>query len=229
MKILLIEDEQKFALNLASGLEGEGYQTEIALNGLDGLQKAVEGTYDLVILDWMLPGIDGLAVLSALRRSRKVPVLMLTARVDVDDRVRALRAGADDYLTKPFSFSELAARIEALMRRDGGVVALHPQRLVLADLEVDLLKHRVVRAGYMVELSPKEFALLALLLENVGRAVTRTQISEKVWGINFNTETNVVEVSIRRLRIKLDHPFSKPLLHTIRGVGYILESRDVDR
>ena len=211
MKILVIEDEKKLAAYLAEGLRQEGYQADVAHTGMDGLHLAIEGPYDLVLLDCMLPGLDGIAVLSALRQSKQVPVLMLTAKGEVEDRVRGLRAGADDYLAKPFAFSELIARTD---------------RLKLADLEVDLIKHRALRGGRVLDLTPKEFALLTLLMENAGRVLTRTQIAETVWHINFDTETNVVEVAIRRLRVKLDVPFEQSLLHTVRGVGYILESRN---
>ncbi|MDH2240163.1 heavy metal response regulator transcription factor [Pigmentiphaga sp. GD03639] len=227
MKLLVVEDERKLAAYLARGLQEEGYQVDVAHTGLDGLHLAVEFDYDLILLDWMLPGVDGFSILQVLRRTRKTPVLMLTAKSDVDDRVRGLRAGADDYLTKPFSFSELIARVEALLRRGGSESADAPQTMFkMADLEVDLVKHRARRGDEVLDLSPKEFSLLKLFLEHPGRALTRTFIAEHVWNINFDTETNVVEVAIRRLRLKLDTPFPKPLLHTIRGVGYILEDRD---
>ncbi|MBN9477721.1 Transcriptional activator protein CzcR [Pigmentiphaga humi] len=226
MKILVIEDEKKLAAYLAEGLRQEGYQADVAHTGMDGLHLAIEGPYDLVLLDCMLPGLDGIAVLSALRQSKQVPVLMLTAKGEVEDRVRGLRAGADDYLAKPFAFSELIARIEALLRRGIPHKLARTDRLKLADLEVDLIKHRALRGGRVLDLTPKEFALLTLLMENAGRVLTRTQIAETVWHINFDTETNVVEVAIRRLRVKLDVPFEQSLLHTVRGVGYILESRN---
>ncbi|RZS86584.1 heavy metal response regulator transcription factor [Pigmentiphaga kullae] len=226
MKLLVVEDESKLAAYLARGLQEEGYQVDVASTGLDGLHLAVEFDYDLIILDWMLPGLDGFSILQVLRKTRKTPVLMLTAKSDVDDRVKGLRAGADDYLTKPFSFSELIARVEALLRRGQASSATASETILkLADLEVDLVKHRARRSAEILDLSPKEFALLKLFLEHRGRALTRTFISEQVWNINFDTETNVVEVAIRRLRLKLDAPFSKPLLHTVRGVGYILEDR----
>lgn len=226
MKILVIEDEEKLAAYLAQGLRQEGYQADVAHTGLDGLHLAVEGPYDLILLDCMLPGLDGIAVLSALRQSKQIPVLMLTAKSEVEDRVRGLRAGADDYLAKPFAFSELIARIEALLRRGAPHKPARTDRLKLADLEVDLIKHRALRSGHVLDLTPKEFALLTLLMENAGRVLTRAQIAERVWNINFDTETNVVEVAVRRLRVKLDVPFEQALLHTVRGVGYILESRN---
>jgi two-component system, OmpR family, copper resistance phosphate regulon response regulator CusR len=227
MKLLVIEDEIKLAEYLRKGLTEEGYVVDVAHDGVDGLHLAMEGEYDLLVLDGMLPGIDGLGVLAALRQSKQTPVLMLTARVTVEDRVRGLQGGADDYLTKPFAFSELAARIQVLLRRAAPHrhTALEPTVLRLADLEVDLLRRRVVRAGRRLELTAKEFNLLSLLLRRQGEVLSRTELAAQVWDMNFDSDTNVVEVAIRRLRSKLDVPFERVLLHTVRGMGYVLEDR----
>jgi two-component system copper resistance phosphate regulon response regulator CusR len=224
MQLLIIEDEVKLAQYLQKGLREEGYSVDVAHNGVTGLEAASLHRYDLILLDGMLPGLDGLAVLAAVRQSQQTPVLMLTARGEVEDRVKGLRAGADDYLVKPFAFSELVARIEGLLRR-----AL-PQPteatvLKLTNLEVDLIRRRVTRAGQRLELTNKEFNLLTLLLRRQGAVLSRTEIAAQIWGMNFDSETNVVEVAVRRLRGKLDSPFEHPLLHTVRGMGYVLESR----
>jgi two-component system, OmpR family, copper resistance phosphate regulon response regulator CusR len=226
MKLLLVEDEVKLATYVSKGLAQEGYSVEIAHNGIDGLHLATENNYDLVILDYMLPGIDGIAVLAALRRSKSTPVIMLTARSHTDDRVRGLQSGADDYLVKPFAFSELVARIQALLRRAAS--SENPKdaaRLSLEDLEIDLLRRRATRGGMRLDLSAKEFALLTLLMRKRGQVITRTEIAEQVWDIHFDRGTNVIDVAIRRLRSKLDAPFAKQLLHTSRGMGYVLEAR----
>lgn len=226
MKILVIEDEKKLAAYLQRGLSEEGYVVDLCHDGVDGLHMAMEGSYDLLLLDGMLPGIDGLGVLAALRQSKDMPVLMLTARVKVEDRVRGLQSGADDYLTKPFAFSELLARIEVLLRRSrpradttGDLV------LTLDGLELDLVRRKATRAGQRLDLTAKEFTLLTLLMRRQGQVLSRTQIAEQVWDMNFDTETNMVEVAIRRLRTKMDVPFERKLLHTVRGMGYVLESR----
>ena len=226
MKLLVIEDETKLAEYLQKGLGEEGFVVDAAHNGIDGLHLATEQPYDLIILDGMLPGIDGLAVLAALRQSRQTPVLMLTARAQVEDRVKGLQAGADDYLVKPFAFSELVARIHALLRR-GLQAQATPEATVLrmADLELDLLRHRATRAGQRLDLTAKEFNLLSLLLRRQGEVLSRTELASQVWDMNFDSETNVVEVAVRRLRLKLDAPFELPLLHTVRGMGYVLELR----
>mgnify|MGYP003535468460 FL=1 len=227
MKILVIEDEHKLALYLRKGLSEEGYVVDLAHNGIDGLHLATEGEYDLLVLDSMLPGIDGLAVLAALRQSKQTPVLMLTARILVEDRVRGLRAGADDYLLKPFAFSELVARIQVLLRRVNGVNQdTEATMLKLADLDLDLVRRKATRAGKRLDLTPKEFNLLSLMLRRQGEVLSRTELAEQVWDMNFDSETNVVEVAIRRLRSKLDVPFDSPLLQTVRGMGYVLEVRD---
>ncbi len=226
MKLLIVEDEAKLADYLRKGLVEEGYVVEVTGNGIDGLHMATEGSHDLIVLDTMLPGIDGLGLLAALRQSRQTPVIMLTARHRVEDRVRGLKAGADDYLVKPFAFSELVARIEVLLRRAAGA-APAPDALLLSlgDLQVDLARRRAVRAGQRLELSAKEFQLLTLLMRRKGEVLSRTEIAEQVWDVNFDHGTNVIDVAIRRLRGKLDLPFEHPLLHTVRGMGYVLEDR----
>ena len=226
MKLLIVEDEAKLADYLRKGLVEEGYVVEVTGNGIDGLHMATEGNHDLIVLDTMLPGIDGLGLLAALRQSKQTPVIMLTARHRVEDRVRGLKAGADDYLVKPFAFSELVARIEVLLRRAAGA-APAPDALLLSlgDLQVDLARRRAVRAGQRLELSAKEFQLLTLLMRRQGEVLSRTEIAEQVWDVNFDHGTNVIDVAIRRLRGKLDLPFEHPLLHTVRGMGYVLEDR----
>lgn len=225
MRLLLIEDEAKLASYLRQGLSEEGFVVETASNGVDGLHMATQGHYDLIVLDGMLPGIDGLGVLAALRHSRDTPVLMLTALGAVEDRVKGLQSGADDYLTKPFAFSELVARLHVLMRRGKTGGASEPTVLRLHDLELDLLKRRATRAGKRLDLSAKEFNLLALFLRRPGEVLSRTEIAEQVWDMNFDSNTNVVEVAIRRLRSKLDEPYEVNLLHTVRGMGYVMELR----
>ena len=227
MKLLVVEDEVKLAEYLRKGLSEEGYTVDVAHTGIDGLHMATEVDYDLLILDGMLPGIDGLAVLAALRQSKQTPVLMLTARGQVEDRVRGLQSGADDYLVKPFAFSELVARIQVLLRRAGRVKSHgEPTLLKLADLELDLIRRKVTRAGQRLDLTAKEFNLLSLLLRRQAEVLSRTELAEQVWDMNFDSETNVVEVAVRRLRSKLDQPFERPLLHTVRGMGYVLEARE---
>lgn len=223
MKILVVEDEPKAAEYLRQGLAESGYTVEVALNGMDGLHSAANGDHDLVILDVMLPGVDGFAILSALRTSRQVPVLMLTARGTTDDKVRGFDLGADDYLVKPFQFPELLARVRALLKR--GQPAAVEAVLRVADLEIDPVRHRAIRAGQRIDLTAKEFALLTLLAQKTGEVLSRTQIASLVWDIHFDSDTNVVEVAIRRLRAKIDEPFEEKLIHTVRGVGYVLEQR----
>ena len=227
MKLLVVEDEVKLAEYLKKGLTESGHVVDVAHNGVDGLHLAMEIDYDLLILDRMLPGIDGLTLLAAYRATRKTPVMMLTARGDVDDRVMGLQAGADDYLTKPFAFTELNARIQALLRRastaDSGTTS-ESTSFCLAELELDLLKRKATREGHSLDLTVKEFNLLALLLRRQGEVLSRTELASQVWDMNFDSETNVVEVAIRRLRNKLDTPFERALLHTVRGMGYVLEA-----
>ncbi|WP_159569230.1 MULTISPECIES: heavy metal response regulator transcription factor [unclassified Limnobacter] len=228
MKILVIEDEKKLASYLQKGLNSEGFVVDVAHNGIDGLHLATEGHYELIILDGMLPDLDGLGVLAALRQTMNIPVLMLTARSMVEDRVKGLQAGADDYLTKPFAFSELVARVHALARRAQGQqqnATVDSSHLGLADLELDAVKRQAKRAGQDLRLTAKEFSLLWLLLRRKGEVLSRTELAELVWDMHFDSETNVVDVAVRRLRSKMDEPFNLPLLHTVRGMGYVLELR----
>ncbi len=223
MKILVVEDEEKAAEYLRQGLTESGYTVEIALNGTDGLHAAANGDHDLVILDVNLPGIDGFAVLSALRTSKQTPVLMLTARGKTDDKLRGFDLGADDYLAKPFEFPELLARVRALLKRGQPVAA--DSSLKFGDLEIDPVRHRATRQGQRIDLTAKEFALLTLLAQKAGEVLSRTQIASLVWDIHFDSDSNVVEVAIRRLRAKVDDPFTQKLIHTVRGVGYVREHR----
>jgi two-component system copper resistance phosphate regulon response regulator CusR len=223
MKILVVEDEKRAAEYLRQGLVENGYTVEVALNGVDGLHAALTGDHDLVVLDVMLPGVDGFAVLSALRTARQTPVLMLTARGQMNDKVRGFELGADDYLVKPFQFPELLARVRALLKR-GKAAPGEPARRV-ADLEIDPVRHRATRAGRRIDLTAKEFALLVLLVQRAGEVLSRTEIASLVWDIHFDSETNVVDVAIRRLRAKVDDPFETKLIQTVRGVGYVLEAR----
>lgn len=224
MKILIVEDEVKTADYLHRGLSEQGHVVDVARTGGDGRDLAQNGEYDVVVLDVMLPQIDGYGVLRALRARKGTPVLMLTARDTVDDRVRGLREGADDYLVKPFSFLELLARIEALGRRGR---AQEPTLITVGDLTVDLLGRKAVRCGARLELTAKEFALLALLARREGQILSKTVIAAQVWDMNFDSNTNVIEAAIKRLRVKVDEPFATKLLHTIRGMGYVLEVREV--
>ncbi len=227
MRILVIENEEKLAGYLRKGLmDAGGYMVDVSHHGVDGLHLASEGNYDLVLLDVMLPGMDGFEIVSALRRCRDTPVLMLTARDRVMDRVRGLHAGADDYLVKPFAFSELLARVQALLRRGGPRVAQPSPSLRLADVELEPVRRKAYRGGRPIALTAQEFSLLALLLRRQGEVLSRAEIAEQLWDMNFESDTNVIEVAIRRLRMKLDTPFEEKLLHTVRGVGYVLECRE---
>ena len=225
MRMLVIEDEPKLAQYLHKGLGENGHVVDVAHDGIEGRRLALGGDYDLVLLDVMLPGVDGFGVLQAIRaEKRQLPVLMLTARDRVEDRVRGLENGADDYLVKPFAFSELLARVGALLRR--GQQAPQPAtELSLADLRLDLLSRRAERGSTRLDLTAKEFKLLALLLRRRGQILSRTTLAEQVWDMNFDSDTNIVEVAVRRLRAKLDDPFPNKLLHTVRGMGYVLEER----
>lgn len=225
MRILVVEDERKLARYLQQGLGENGFVVDVAHDGIEGKHLATEGDYDLVLLDVMLPGVDGFGVLSALRKTKNTPVLMLTARDKVEDRVLGLENGADDYLVKPFAFSELLARVQALLRRGGSVNAQEITSLRLGDLELDLVRRKATRAEDRLDLTAKEFTLLALLMRKQGHILSRTQLAEQVWDMNFDSDTNVVEVAVRRLRAKLDDPYSEKLLHTVRGMGYVLERR----
>jgi two-component system, OmpR family, copper resistance phosphate regulon response regulator CusR len=225
LKILIVEDEKKTGDYLKQGLSECGFVTDLALNGNDGLHFAVSGDYDLVILDVMLPGLNGWQVLESLRRGgAEMPVLFLTAKDQVDDRVKGLELGADDYLVKPFAFSELLARVRTLLRR--GKSGTEPTVLRAADLELDLLRRRVVRAGTRIELTAKEFSLLELLLRRQGEVLPRSLIASQVWDMNFDSDTNVIEVAMRRLRCKVDDNFEPKLIRTMRGMGYVLEIPD---
>lgn len=222
MRILIVEDEPKTGAYLQQGLNESGYVTDLATNGLDGLHLALEQDYELVLLDVMLPQMDGWTVLRRLREQRDTPVLFLTARDDVTDRLQGFGLGADDYLVKPFSFAELLARIKALLRRG----PVREMDIIAFDgLRIDVLRRRVTRDEQRIELTPKEYALLHLLAVRHGEVLSRTLIASQVWDMNFDSDTNVVDVAMRRLRAKLDDPWTEKLLHTVRGMGYVLESR----
>lgn len=222
MKILLVEDESKTGSYLKQGLTEAGYLTDWVQDGLSGREYALTGDHDLFILDVMLPGLDGWQILAAIRQTGKLtPVLFLTARDQIEDRVKGLELGADDYLIKPFAFAELLARVRTLLRR--GHVR-EDDILQVADLELDLRKRRAVRANQRIDLTAKEFALLELLMRRSGEVLPRSLIASQVWDMNFDSDTNVVEVAIKRLRNKVDANFSTPLIHTVRGMGYVLEA-----
>jgi two-component system copper resistance phosphate regulon response regulator CusR len=221
MKILIVEDEPKTVAYLRKGLTEQGFAVDFASDGENGLHLAQTLDYDAVILDVMLPRLDGITVLERLRQRRQTPVIMLTARDSVDDRLQGLGAGADDYLVKPFSFLELLARLQAITRRGRN----ESTSITVGDLHLDLLARRATRAGRRLNLTAKEFALLAVLGRRQAQIVSKTVITELVWDINFDTNTNVVEVAIKRLRAKIDGGFDDKLLHTIRGMGYVLEHR----
>ncbi|MFA9273569.1 MAG: heavy metal response regulator transcription factor [Candidatus Aquirickettsiella gammari] len=222
MKILIVEDEQKTGDYLKQGLTEFGFMVDLARNGLDGLHLGKSGDYDLIILDVMLPELSGWQVLDALRQQGlQMPVLFLTAKDQVEDRVKGLELGADDYLVKPFAFSELVARVRTLLRR--GRHQIEASVLKIADLELDLLKHRVTRNGQRIELTAKEFSLLELFMRRQGEVLSRALIASQVWDMNFDSDTNVIEVAMRRLRSKIDDHFEPKLIHTLRGMGYVLE------
>jgi two-component system copper resistance phosphate regulon response regulator CusR len=221
MKILIVEDEQKTGDYLKQGLSEAGFVVDLARDGLDGMHLALTDDYDLVVLDVMLPRLDGWQVLQRIRDGGKhMPVLFLTARDQIEDRVKGLELGADDYLVKPFAFSELLARVRTLLRRGK---SKEPELLKAADLELDILRRRVTRAGKRIDLTAKEFALLELLLRRQGEVLPRSLIASQVWDMNFDSDTNVIEVAMRRLRAKIDDDFEPKLIQTLRGMGYVLE------
>ena len=224
MKLLLIEDEEKISSYIHTALREQGYNVDVSANGLEGLYLATVIDYDLIILDVMLPGMDGYGVIAGIRKIKQTPVLMLSARGTLDERVKGLRSGADDYLTKPFSLIELVARIQALLRRrptDGSDIS----QLQIHNLKLDLLGRKVFRNGTRIDLTQKEFVLLSLLARHQGEVMSKMMIAEQVGDMNFESDANIVEVAIKRLRSKIDAPFAEKLLHTVRGMGYILEYR----
>lgn len=222
-RLLVIEDDEKTALYLRKGLSEHSFTVDLCHDGQEGLHLALSLDYDLLIVDILLPGRDGWGVVSELRRARQqTPILILSALGSVTERVKGLKLGADDYLVKPFAFSELLARIESILRRSP---ALQAEVLHVADLEVDLQRHKAARSGKRLDLTPKEFQLLSLLARRPGQVFTRTSIAEQVWDLNFDSATNLVDVHIRRLRSKVDDPFQTKLIHTVRGLGYVLECR----
>lgn len=223
MKVLVVEDEAKTAAYLKKGLSESGFAVDVANGGERAVALACGRDYELIVLDVMLPGRDGWSVLTEIRsRGKQTPVLFLTARDGVDDRVKGLELGADDYLVKPFAFSELLARMRSLLRRSHG---RQTQIVRVADLELNLAAMKATRSGKRLDLTPTEFRLLSLLARRSGEVLTRTLIAEEVWDINFDTDTNVVDVHVRRLRSKVDDPYEQKLIHTVRGAGYVLEAR----
>ena len=223
-KILTIEDDEETAGYLVRGLSQEGHTVERAVNGQDGLFMASDGSFDLLIIDRMLPGLDGLSVLKALRAAKiSTPALILSALASVGDRIEGLESGSDDYLVKPFSFAELLARVNALLRRSEARIAADPV-MIVGDLEIDLLARVVKRGGRKIDLKPREYLLLEYFVRNEGRVITRTMLLEKVWHYHFEPNTNVIDVHVSRLRRKLEEGFDRPLLHTVRGAGYMLSA-----
>jgi two-component system copper resistance phosphate regulon response regulator CusR len=223
LKILIVEDEPKTGDYLRQGLREAGFVVDLVQDGLDGLHLGIEGDQDLIILDVMLPRMDGWGVLQALTQAGiRTPVIFLTAKDQVEDRVRGLELGAADYLVKPFSFAELLARVRNVLRR--GPATIESSVLQVADLEVDLLRRRVSRAGRRIDLTPKEFGLLELLVRRQGEVLPRSLIASLVWDMNFDSDTNVIEVAVRRLRAKVDEGFEVRLIQTVRGMGYVLEA-----
>jgi two-component system OmpR family response regulator len=223
MRLLVIEDDKKIASFVLKGLRQAGFAADHAVNGEDGLHLAVTEPYDAAVIDIMLPLLDGLSVIEELRRRKiSTPVIILSAKRSVDERVQGLRAGGDDYLTKPFAFAELLARVQALIRRASN--AVEPTRLTLGDVSVDLLKHEVTRGDKVIDLQPREFALLEYLMRNAGRVVSKTMILEHVWDYHFDPQTNVVDVIVCRLRNKIDKESAEKMIHTVRWVGYVLKA-----
>jgi two-component system, OmpR family, response regulator len=222
VRILVAEDDQVIADFVSQGLREAGYAVDVAATGPDALKQALEGGYDAAVMDVMLPGLDGLSVIEQLRaKKQQTPVLILSARHTVDDRVKGLQAGGDDYLTKPFAFAELLARLQALLRRSAGTT--EPTRLVVGDLSLDLLSRKVERGGRPIELRPREFSLLEYLMRHPGRVLSKTMILSHVWGYSFDPGTNVVDVLVSRLRDQVDEGFATKMIHTVRGAGYVLK------
>lgn len=222
MRILLVEDDEKIATFIAKGLKENGFTVDHATDGIDGLHLSLTETYDAGIFDIMLPGIDGLQIIEKMRGSGiNMPLIILSARHTVDDRIKGLQTGADDYLVKPFSFSELLTRVQVLIRRSRGTT--EPTSLSIGDLTLNLLTREVTRSGQNIELQPREFSLLQFLMQNAGKAVSKTAILEHIWGYNFDPQTNAVDVLVCRLRAKIDKHFETKLLRTLRGVGYVLK------
>jgi len=222
MRLLLVEDDLQIASFIMKGLKQAGFVIDHAIDGEDGLHMALYEPYDAAIIDIMLPKLDGLTLIEELRRKKvDTPVIILSAKRSIDDRVKGLQTGSDDYLTKPFSFSELLARVQALIRR--ATRAIEPTRLSVGDLSIELLKHEIIRAGKKIDLQPREFSLLEYLMRNTGRVVSKTMILEHVWDYDFDPQTDVVDVLVCRLRSKIDRDFDEKMIHTIRGVGYVLE------
>jgi len=222
MRVLVAEDDEVIADFVSQGLREAGYAVDVAGTGPDALRMALAGGYDAAVIDVMLPGLDGLSVIEQLRaKQQRTPVLILSARHTVDDRVKGLQAGGDDYLTKPFAFAELLARVQALLRRSAGTT--EPTRLVVGELALDLLSRKVERAGKPIELRPREFALLEYLMRHPGRVLSKTMILSHVWGYSFDPGTNVVDVLVSRLRDQVDEGFPAKMIHTVRGAGYVLK------
>ncbi|MBI4642273.1 MAG: response regulator transcription factor [Deltaproteobacteria bacterium] len=223
MRVLVVEDDDKIASFVRKGLEQAGFAVDHAANGEDGLHLALSEPYDVAVIDLMLPKLDGLSLIQEMRRQKvNVPVIILSAKRSVDDRVKGLQTGGDDYLTKPFAFTELLARVQALIRRASGMT--HPTLLTAGELVVDLVSREVIRGDVKIDLQPREFALLEYLLRHAGKAVSKTMILEHIWDYSFDPQTNVVDVLICRLRTKVDRDFEQKLIHTIRGVGYALKA-----
>ena len=222
MRVLVCEDDRVIADFVAQGLREAGFAVDVAATGTEGLRLALDTPYDVAVVDVMLPGLDGLALIEKLRSARvQIPVLILSAKRSVDDRVKGLQAGGDDYLTKPFAFAELLARVQALLRRASGTA--EPTRLVAGELTMDLLSRRVERSGQVIDLRPREFALLEYLMRHPGRVLSKTMFLSHVWGYSFDPGTNVVDVLVSRLRDKVDRGFDRKLIHTVRGAGYVLK------
>ena len=225
MRLLLIEDDEKIASFIIKGLRAEGFAVDHAVEGIEGLDLALSEPYDAAVVDIMLPGMDGLSLISRMRREKVMtPVIILSAKGAIDDRVRGLQMGGDDYLSKPFAFSELLARVQALIRRASG--AKEPTRLSVGDLSIDMLSREVRRGSEKIDLQPLEYSLLEYLMRNAGRVVSKTMIMEHVWDYHFDPQTNVVEARICRLRDKVDKAFDEKLIHTVRGVGYVIRQND---